>query len=102
MTEAEWLAEFRIMFPEYAPASDTLVLSRLPLALLRTPSDVWGSYYSYGVLYLWAHLLAMLPGSENMRLNDGTETFYKKERDRMAMFVSSGYRTASILAKPNS
>jgi len=100
MTDAEWLVEFRSMFPEYAAASDTLVLSRLPLALVQTPSNIWGSLYKYGVLYLWAHLLAMVPGSENMRLGDGSTGLYKKERDAMAQAVSSGYRVASTLAKP--
>jgi len=90
----EWLDLFVVAFPEYADAPQSLMLSKLDLAKDRTPADIWGTLYVQGVLYLWAHLLAQSPQSEAMKLDGGTSTIYKQERDRMAQSVASGYRVA--------
>lgn len=100
MTPAEYLAEFRIAFPEFAAATDTVVLTRIDLAILRTPENIWGNQTKWGVLYLTAHLMAMVPGGERMRLEDGTSTLYKKERDHMAVYIAAGPRVASRAAIP--
>lgn len=95
-TDAEWLAAFRLQFAEFSAAPDAFLVSKLSTAYLRTPVDVWGPDHTIGVLYLAAHLAAMAPEAEAMRLTGGTETLYKRERDRMARAVASGFRVAGI------
>ena len=94
-----WLRMFDAVFPEFADAGDALKQSRLAMAITRTDRSVWGvttitddQLYATGVLYLAAHLLAMSPGGESMRL-EGETTIYKQERDRMARSVASGFRS---------
>lgn len=88
-------AEFKILFPEFAAAPDTLVESRLAWAGARTPVAVWGDKQEQGAAFLAAHLLALLPSAKDMRAGEEKGvTMYSRERERLEGVVSSGYRVA--------
>ena len=84
-------AEFKVLLPEFGQAPDALVQSRLTQAELRTPTEIWGDLRDQGVLYLAAHLLSLLPQARPMNL-DGQGSNYERERKRLNLLVSSGFR----------
>ncbi len=86
---------FRTEFVEFRSTPTPLVQAKLAQALLRTPVNIWGAKQDAGVSYLAAHLIAMSPGGEEMRLDKkkGT-TLYQLERRRLSRTVASGFRTA--------
>lgn len=94
-TIAAWRAQFLMFYPEFAAAPAASVSFALGAALSRTPVDVWGDLLSLGVFSLTAHLVAMSPGGEAMRLA-GETTIYEKERNRLNRIVASGYRVAGL------
>lgn len=88
-------AEFKATFPEFANAPDALVTSRLAWALARTPLDIWGAYQAEGVAWYCAHFLALLPNAKDMRKGEKPgESMYLRERQRLGLTLSSGFRTA--------
>ena len=94
-TLAAWRAQFVQVYPEFAAAPTVSVYTALNSALTRTPIDVWGDHHPYGVYALTAHLVAMSPGGEAMRLA-GETTIYEKERKRLNRIVASGFRVAGL------
>jgi hypothetical protein len=90
-------AEFKALFPEFKNAADDLVTSRLAWALARTPSDIWGTYQAEGVAWYTAHFLALLPNAKDMRKGEKPgESMYLRERQRLGLVLSSGYRVAGL------
>lgn len=94
-TVVAWYAQFVAIYPEFAAAPLATVYTSIGSALTRTPVDVWGDHHALGVFALAAHLTAMAPGGEAMRLA-GETTIYQKERDRLNRVVASGYRIAGL------
>ena len=94
-TVVTWVALLRATFAEFADAPSALVTARVQEALTRTPEDVWGDDHAIGVLYLAAHLLALSPGGEKMRI-DNVTTIYGNTRRSMARAVASGFRVAGL------
>ena len=94
-TVAAWKAYFLAVHPEFAAAPETVVTVALVEALTRTPEDIWGEHHAHGVFALAAHLIAMSPGGEAMRLS-GETTIYEKERKRLNRIVASGFRVAGL------
>lgn len=94
-TLGDWITVFRTTFTEFTDTPDALVGARVAEALERTPLDVWGSSHALGVLYLAAHLLALSPGGEKMRI-DNVTTLYGNTRAKIARSVASGFRVAGI------
>jgi hypothetical protein len=90
-----WRAAFIMIYPEFAAAPAASVQAALGSALTRTPVDVWGEHHALGVYALAAHLVAMSPGGEAMRLS-GETTIYQKERARLNRIVASGFRIAGL------
>lgn len=86
-------AAFKVEFPEFASADDTLVDAKLADAAARTGADVWGSKWEMGVKYKAARLLALSPFGRKMRLvnNDGS-TVYDADIKAMVRSVTSGHR----------
>lgn len=85
-------AEFKAALPEFAGASDALVQSRLTAAEERTPLEIWGAKQEQGILYLTAHLLSMLPEAKTMAKDSDGKSYYTRERERLEVIVSSGFR----------
>lgn len=91
-------AELRALFPEFTRATDALIQSRIDWATARTPADIWGDKRDQGIAWLAAHFLALAPGSEDMRKGEKPgETSYGRERKRLNVQVSSGFRTAGAV-----
>lgn len=94
------VAEFRAAFGSaFATTPEPLIAMRLALAIERTPADVWTGEQTRraGILYLTAHLCAMEPGAREMRKGEKPgETLYGRERERLELFVSSGFRVAGL------
>ena len=90
-----WYAAFIAVYPEFTAAPQASVVAHILTALRRTPTDIWGDHQSAGVFSLTAHLTAMSPGGEAMRLS-GETTIYQKERDLLNRIVASGYRIAGL------
>lgn len=89
------LPTFRAQYPEFSKASDALVTARLADAVLRTPSDIWGDKTETGTFLLTAHLLALGPNGRDLRKGEKPgDSPYWRERNRMAITVSSGFRVA--------
>lgn len=88
-------AEFKALFPEFVSAPDALVTSRLAWAAPRTPADIWGELQDQGQAFLAAHFLALLPNGKEMRKGEKPgESMYLRERERLELIVSSGFRIA--------
>lgn len=88
-------AEFKVLFEEFAGASDATVQARLTWAEDRTPLAIWGDNRDQGVAWMAAHMLCMLPGSEDMRKGEKPgESMYGRERARLNKIHASGFRTA--------
>lgn len=60
------LANFRLLFPEFDPVSDTEVQFYIDLSLEELSTTYWGDCYDRAALYLAAHQLAL---SQNRRSN---------------------------------
>lgn len=90
-----WDAAFTFALPEFASTPPAIRVTHVLTALRRTPTDVWGDLQAAGVFALAAHLVAMSPGGEAMRLS-GETTIYQKERDRLNRIVASGFRIAGL------
>lgn len=63
---------FRLRFPEFRTASNTLINSVIAEATARVASDVFGDLTEAAIGYLAAHLLAVSPFGKNQRLEDST------------------------------
>ncbi len=76
------LATFVETFPEFKATADDVSLtpyvqSKLDAAARHVSAAVWGSQYEYAVMLKAAHMLAMSPYGEKMRLNKNSkETVY--------------------------
>jgi hypothetical protein len=89
---------FKQTFDEFRKADNALVEAKLKLARLRVAASVWGAKADGGVLYLTAHLLALAPAGQNLKLKPETaaKTVYLIEFDRMKLEVTYGLRTAGL------
>lgn len=75
-------AEFIVQFPEFSKAGEALVQAHLDAATACTSEAAFGDLYSQAIAYLAAHMLAMSPFSQQMRIDksSGSSTygdFYK-------------------------
>lgn len=64
MINDEFLANFRIAFPELSAAPDERVLYFYKLAQNSMSARVWGNLYEEGILNLTAHMLVMRYGKD--------------------------------------
>lgn len=64
MTNEEFLAKFRIMFPEFTNAPDDRVITFYEVAQNSMSAKHWNKLYNEGILNLVAHLLVMRYGSD--------------------------------------
>lgn len=71
------LASFRVAFPEFGEASDSLVQAKLDEATLALDARVFGVRFDEAVRYRAAHTLALSPFGQNARLvaKDGSTTY---------------------------
>lgn len=90
-----WETAFVFAYPEFTSTPSAIRVTHILTALRRTPTDVWGDLQPAGVYALAAHLIAMSPGGEAMRLS-GETTIYQKERDRLNRIAASGFRVAGL------
>jgi hypothetical protein len=96
-------AEFKVLFPEFVNAADALVTSRIAWAEPRTPLDIWGDLQEQGIAFLTAHFLALLPNGKEMRKGEKPgESMYLRERERLEVIVSSGFRIAGGIGTASS
>lgn len=71
------LASFRVAFPEFEGADDSLVQAKLDEAVLALDERVFGARFDEAVRYRAAHTLAISPFGQNARLvaKDGSTTY---------------------------
>lgn len=71
------LASFRVHFPEFDGASDSLVQAKLDEAALALDERVFGARFDEAVRYSAAHRLALSPFGQNARMvaKDGSTTY---------------------------
>jgi hypothetical protein len=71
------LASFRVHFPEFEGASDSLVQAKLDEAALALDERVFGARFDEAVRYLAAHRLALSPFGQTARMvaKDGSTTY---------------------------
>lgn len=85
------LAAFRIRFPEFKNAGDTLVQACLDASASETSAVDWGTSYDEAHGLLAADKLTKSPFGTNARLEAGQENTYLKARrearDRMILPV---------------
>ncbi len=87
------VASFKVGFPEFIPAGDTLIANKLAAAVLQVDASVWGSKTDLGVELTTAHLLALSPLGQSARLvNKDGSTIYERRLVEMMAQVTSGYR----------
>lgn len=79
-------ADFRVEYPEFSAAPDALVDAKLSAATHFCDASKWGARYQDGVFLKAAHLIAMSPSGEKMRIAKGSkETLYSSMFDDMLM-----------------
>ena len=91
---------FLVGFPEFRQAPSALIAKKLADAQLQVDSAIWGEKTDTGVELLTAHLLAMSPFGQNVRMtipgtrNGRTEptTTYWTFFSKMMRQVTSGFR----------
>jgi hypothetical protein len=70
-------ASFTVAFPEFAATPQAFVESRLAAAAHHVSAARWGDRYAYAVALKAAHMLALSPYGEHMRLSKTSpETIY--------------------------
>lgn len=85
------LANFRVQFPEFASADDTLVQAWLDAAALEIDEDVWGDKAPQGHMYLAAHKLALSPYGQAARLaKSATDSTYNEHFTRLVGLIACG------------
>lgn len=84
---------FKAAFPEFEPAENSLVTTKIAAASLQINSTVWGTRYDEGVMWLTAILLASSPYGEQSRLSDDkSKTVYHENYNRLRSIVTAGLR----------
>lgn len=87
------LAEFRVRYPEFKNAGDTLVQAVLDETEGELDTEVWASKWDTGHGLLTAHRLALSPFGQTARMVDAQRsTTYKKHFDEIVVQVSAGIR----------
>lgn len=78
------LAEFKVQYPEFTKAGDSILTAFLSAAALQLSPAYWTTYYDQGHGLLTAALLADSPNGQNARLQSdkGTST-YRKQYERL-------------------
>lgn len=85
------LDDFRVQFPEFDSAGDTMVQAFLDAAALEIDLDVWGPKADQGRFYLAAHKLALSPFGQAARLaKDKDSTTYWTHYTRLVSQVACG------------
>jgi hypothetical protein len=78
-------------FPEFKNTEYAVVKRKLEAAILRTNSTTFGDLTDQGVMYLCAHLIAISPVGEKVRLKkDMFETMYSRARQRLVREATIG------------
>lgn len=87
------VAEFKIAFPEFRSALDSLVQAKLDSAARQTDACVWGNTYLDGVMTRTADMLARTPFGKQLQLanRDGT-TVYTADLERLEQAAAVGIR----------
>lgn len=79
-------SDFKLAYPEFAAAPNEQIESKLIAAQTFCDARVWGNRYEVAVFLKAAHLLAMSPGGEKMRLAKGSsDSVYSVQFDDMIM-----------------
>ena len=87
------LRQFVRRFPEFRDSDPTLIQSKLDDAAEQIEDDVWGGKANQGQAYLAAHLLAINPMGEVMRLEkDSDKTVYLLNYKKLLRQVAYGFR----------
>lgn len=93
MASSEDIAAFKLAFPEFRPAPDSTVGSRLDDAESQLGGIWTGEQRARGKRYLAAHLLSLAPNAKEMALvsEDGS-SIYEREFKRVQRSVTAGRR----------
>ena len=93
LTVAQWRDRFPTGFEN---ASDPLIQAKLDEAYRRLSAKTWGDRLDDGAAYLTAHLIAISPGGEEMRIGFGGQekigNLFDREFQRLKRAVVSGFR----------
>lgn len=82
---------FRLAFPEFRETEAALIDQKILAASLRTAASSWGTMYDQAVMYLTAHLLAVAPEGELVRLKkENRVTTYELTLERMRREATIG------------
>ncbi len=82
---------FQKAFPEFKGTEYQLVQQKLNHAILRLNATVFGTFLDDAVMLLTAHLLAISPMGEKVRLNkDMSDTIYNRELKQIKKEVTIG------------
>ena len=78
-------------FPEFKNTEYAVVKRKLEAAILRTNATTFGDLVDQGVMYLCAHLIAISPTGEKVRLvKNSQETTYSIERRMLVRQATFG------------
>jgi len=88
-------ATFLARFPEFEPASKSMIEEAIAEATRGVDAGVWREKADDGIKWRTAHLLAISPFGQQARLmsKDGSTT-YGKQFDALVRSVTPGFRVA--------
>jgi hypothetical protein len=81
--------EVKDCYPEFRAAPSTLVDQKIAEAASELDATTWGSRYTRAVMLYTAHLLALTPEGEKMRLKDGSSV-YQRRLDTLKRAIAIG------------
>ncbi len=89
---------FKNTFSEFRKTDDAEVQAKLDLARLQVEPSVWGLKTDLGVLYLTAHMVALAPAGQNLKLKpeNAAKTVYWQTFTAVKRQVTYGLRTAGL------
>jgi len=82
---------FRKAYTEFRETEPDVIRQKINLATARTSSDAFGDDVDEAIMLLAAHLIAISPHGEKVRLQkDPTKTIYMQELKRMRREATMG------------
>ncbi len=84
------VSRFKKAYPEFNRTNDTLCQQKLDAAGRRISASVWGDRAEDGQMALAAHLIAIAPDGEKLRLKNKQGDNYELEWKQMVREVTMG------------
>lgn len=95
MDNTSFLAQFRLLLPEFAATADAVILLFKGQAERRMSQKIWGRLYQDGLCYLTAHLVISNRGLNNIPVTRPVKDVVSESVSDVSYSVATGKATGS-------